>query len=124
MFIFFEILVIIFKEVKEMADKVKKVKIAFNVNACPCHKVVYICGNIAELGEWDASKAVKLEFSADANCYVVSKMLPEGVNVEYKVLADKDWSHVECGSNGSEVANHSFSVAKGHVEIVSVESFK
>lgn len=107
-----------------MADKVKKCKVVFNINACPCHNKVYVCGNLAELGEWDAAKAVELKYDEEAKCYTCSKMLPEGANVEYKVLASKDWANVECGAYQCEVANHVFVVAKGHVEVATVENFK
>ena len=51
-------------------------------------------------------------------------MLPVDQVVSYKVCATNDWNNVECGSYGEEVENHTFTVAKGHKEVVTCANFK
>lgn len=84
---------------------------------------LYIVGSTKNLGEWDAAKAVKLEYCAECNAFYTTKMLPAGETVEFKVLTAKDWANVEKGSYGEEVANHSFVAAKGLDVVVEVYNF-
>lgn len=106
-----------------MAD-VKKTKVTFKVTTCETHDALYVCGNVAELGEWNPAKSVKLEYNSEEHCYECAKMLPVGTCVEYKVLASKDWANVECAADGFETPNHSFEAVKGHVEEISVPCFR
>ncbi len=78
---------------------------------------LYICGSTDNLGAWNAKKAVELKEGT------VSKKFEEGTNVEFKVLACKDWACVEKGCNGEELENHSFVAAKGQVVEVCVCNF-
>ncbi len=106
-----------------MAD-VKKAKVMFNITSPVKLDCVYVCGNLTELGEWDAKKAIKAVYDAENECYSVSKMLPLGQEVSYKVLATKEWANVEAAEWGCDVDNHYFVVEKGHVETVYVACFK
>ena len=48
-------------------------------------------------------------------------MLPAGENVEFKVVADKNWNAAEKGMYGEDLPNHAFVAAKGtkvEVEVV------
>ncbi len=87
------------------------VKIQVNSNS----KKLYVCGNTANLGEWDPKKAVLVEDG------LVSKQFEVGSIVEFKVLAGKTWTKVEKGEFGEEVCNHSFVATKGLV--VNVDSY-
>lgn len=87
-------------------------KIEFLVKA-PEGLDVFICGNKSVLGDWDASKAVKLSYCADCGLYTASKLLPAGEVVEFKVLKAKNWDAVEKGSWNEDVANHQFVAEKG-----------
>ena len=100
------------------------VRVTFKVNACPCYKELYVCGNLAELGEWDSAKAIKLAYKEDKGCYSTTKSLPEGSLVEYKVLSSKDWANVECAEDGSELCNHSFTANKGSIFEVDCKNFR
>lgn len=97
-------------------------KVEFLVKA-PVKKDLYLVGNVAALGEWDASKGVKLSYCEECGRYTASKLLPVDTNVEFKVLAGKSWDAVEKGSFGEDVANHAFVAAKGTKVEIEVVSF-
>ncbi len=102
----------------------KNTKVTFKVTCDANFAELYVCGNVAQLGEWTPAKAVKLVYNEETKCYEASKMLPVDSHVEYKVLAAKDWASVECHNDGNEAANHSFVAVKGHVEEVHVACFR
>ena len=87
-------------------------KVEFLVSA-PAGMDLYICGNTTSLGDWDAAKAVKLAFCDECKKYTASKLLPAGEQIEFKVLSAKNWDAVEKGAHHEDVANHSFTAAKG-----------
>lgn len=91
------------------------VTVKFVVNADS--NKLYICGSTANLGSWDAKKAVELTDGT------VSKKFEEGAFVEFKVLSKKAWTNVEKGFNGEEIQNHSFVATKGQVVEVNVAKF-
>ncbi len=91
--------------------------------AAPAAKELYVVGNVASLGAWNPSKAVKLEFCSECGKYSVAKMLPAGEAVEFKVLAAKSFDAVEKGAYGEELQNHSFVAEKGLVVEVEVVNF-
>ena len=86
-------------------------------------KKLYIVGSTKNLGEWDPKKAVELEYCEKCNAFFTDKLLPAGETVEFKVLNAKNWANVEKGTNGEEVANHSFTAAKGLEVVVEVTNF-
>lgn len=90
------------------------VNVKILVNA-PKNKV-YISGSTKNLGEWDLSKAVEAEG-------IITKQFPEGTEVEFKVLSNKDWKNVEKGPYGEEIANRKFVASKGLVVKVDVATF-
>lgn len=102
-----------------MANTKVEFKVAVNTS---CEEV-YLVGSVSVLGEWNPKKAVKLEYCEECKKYTVSKMLPAGETVEFKVLAAKSWDAVEKGANGEEVENHVIVPAKGLSVEVEVESF-
>ena len=87
-------------------------KVEFFVKA-PAGLNLYLVGNVSALGEWDASKAVKLTYCDECGNYTLSKLLPAGENVEFKVLSAKSWDAVEKDVWKNDVPNHAFVVAKG-----------
>lgn len=97
-------------------------KVEFLVKA-PVKKEVYLVGNVAALGEWDAAKGVKLSYCEECGCYTASKLLPVDANVEFKVLAGKNWDAVEKGAYGEDVANHAFVATKGTKVEIEVLNF-
>lgn len=97
-------------------------KIEFCVKA-PKGLDLYLCGSVAALGQWDASKAVKLSYCEDCGCYTVAKLLPAGETVEFKVLAAKDWSKAEKGMWNEDVSNHCFVAEKGTKVELEVSNF-
>lgn len=101
--------------------EIKNNKVVFQVKTNAANKV-YICGSVAQLGAWDASKAVELKKNEDG-IFEGSKLLPAGMIVEYKVLSSKDWKSVEKTAYGEEVQNHLVSPQKGTVSYVEVERF-
>ncbi len=95
-------------------------KVEFLVKA-PTDLDLYIVGSVTALGEWNAEKGVKLTYCAECGKYTASKMLPAGENVEFKVVADKNWNAAEKGMYGEDLPNHAFVAAKGtkvEVEVV------
>ncbi len=74
---------------------------------------LYLVGNVTALGEWNPSKAVKLEYCDVCGNYKVSKLLPVDENIEFKVLAAKSWDAVEKDGYNNDVPNHTFVATKG-----------
>lgn len=95
-------------------------KIEFIVNA-PEGLDVYLCGNVTALGDWNASKAVKLSYCSECGSYTGTKLLPAGEQVEFKVLKAKNWDAVEKGSHHEDVDNHTFVAEKGTKVEVTVQ---
>ena len=83
---------------------------------------LYILGSTKNLGAWNLAKAVAMEKTSD-NSYELSKMLPEGEEVEFKILSAKDWSAVEKGIWNEEIENHHFVVEKGLEVSIDVYNF-
>ena len=93
------------------------VKISVTANA----EKVYVVGNAANLGAWDAKKAVELK--ANDGKFEVSKKFDADAVVEFKVLAAKDWNAVEKGMWDEDLENHTFTATKGLVVEVGVDHF-
>lgn len=102
-----------------MANTKVEIKVAVNT---PCEEV-YLVGSTPSLGEWNPKKAVKLEYCDSCKKYAVSKLLPAGETVEFKVLSAKSWDSVEKGANGEEVENHVIVPSKGLSVEVDVVTF-
>ena len=83
---------------------------------------LYILGSTKNLGAWDVKKAVKMNKLEDGS-FELSKMLPEGEEVEFKILAAKEWSAVEKGIWNEEIENHKFVVAAGTKVSIDVYNF-
>ena len=92
------------------------IKVAANVEK------VYVVGNTANLGAWDAKKAVELK-ATEAGKFEVSKKFDANSTVEFKVLSAKDWEAVEKGMWGEDLANHTFTATKGLAVEVGVSNF-
>lgn len=88
------------------------VKVEIKV-ATTASKDVYVVGSAKSLGAWDVSKAVQLEYCDQCGMYRLTKMLPEGQLVEFKVLSGKSWENVEKGWYDEEVENHILTPQKG-----------
>ena len=65
---------------------------------------LYLIGNIAGFGAWDASKAKKMTKKGDV--FTANVPVKAGELVEFKVSAAPCWSKVEKGIFGEELANH------------------
>lgn len=98
-----------------------KVEFKVSVNA-ECSEV-YLVGSVLSLGQWNPKKAVKLEYCEACNKYTVSKLLPAGETVEFRLLAAKSWDAVEKGVWGEEVENHVIVPQKGLIVEVEVSNF-
>ncbi len=97
-------------------------KVEFLIKA-PKEKELYVVGNVPALGDWNPEKGMKLTFCEECSCYTGSKLLPVDSNIEFKVVAGKDWNGVEKGQWGEEVSNHAFVAVKGTKVEVVVASF-
>ncbi len=86
-------------------------------------KEVYIVGSTPSLGAWTPEKAVKLEYSEEDHAFHIAKLLPLGVMVQFKVLADKSWEAVEKGWYEEEVENHILTPQKDLVVTVEIPRF-
>ena len=100
-----------------MANTKVSIKVVSNASK------LYIVGSTKNLGEWDAKKAVSLEYCEKCGAFFTDKLLPAGEVVEFKVLTAKNWANVEKGAYGEEVANHSFVASKGLEVVVEVNNF-
>ena len=66
---------------------------------------LYICGNDAKLGGWNAEKAVALTKKGEGT-FSKSIKLEKGSKIEFKILKAKCWDSVEKGMFGEEIVNH------------------
>lgn len=104
---------------KGRRKKMANLKVKFLIDANSDTEELYLVGNVKQLGAWDLSKAVKLTLCHECGKYTVTKMLPAGEVVEFKVVKTQDWNSVEKGIWCEDIQNHSFIVEKGlKVEIV------
>lgn len=101
-----------------MANKKVAIKVYSNASK------LYIVGSTANLGAWDPKKAVALDYCDECKAFHTTKLLPEGAVVEFKVLADKSWDHVEKGANGEEVANHTLVPETGLEVVLEINNFR
>ena len=83
---------------------------------------VLIVGSVPALGNWDPSKAVELKNEGNG-AFSISKMLPTGQMVEFKILCDKSWERVEKGAYNEEIKNHIISPEKNLVVKYDVARF-
>ena len=97
------------------------VSVKFVVNTNSSNKVL-IVGSIPALGSWDPAKAVELKYEGNG-VFTVTKMMATGQMVEFKVLADKNWTKVEKGVYNEELQNHILTPEKGLVVEVNVARF-
>lgn len=96
-------------------------KVEFIVHAT-AGDTIYICGNIPQLGSWDAKKAVALKKNENGS-YSVTKMLPENQMIEFKFLEKKDWATVEKGWYDEEIKNHILFLPTEEPQIFEVAKF-
>lgn len=89
----------------------------------PENMELYIVGNTSSLGNWNASKAVKLEYDQETKSYSITKMLPLNETIEFKILAGKSWEFVEKGDWNEEVPNHTFIALKGSTVKITINNF-
>lgn len=101
----------------------KNTKVEFKVSVSQDVEHVYVVGSVKALGEWDATKAVELEKCEECGKFTVSKLLPVGETVEFKVLSSKTWDAVEKGNFGEDVENHSLIVEPKLTVEVTVAKF-
>ena len=89
---------------------------------CHAGEVIYICGNIPQLGGWNQEKALPMK--KENGKYVITKMLPQGQMIEFKFLKKPDWVFVEKGMYGEELPNHILFVSKGmDTQVYGVDKF-
>lgn len=104
-------------------NKVAQTKVTFTVKTPYVVEEVYLCGSIDKLGAWDLKKALKCEYNPEKNEYTVSKLLPLGEIIEFKVLKGKSWDCVEKGYFNEEIQNRSILVEKGLNILIEVSNF-
>ena len=83
---------------------------------------IYLVGNTKNMGFWDVKKSTKMKRLEDGTFKATKRFLIEE-NVEYKVVANKNWENVERGMFKEEFENHSFQAIKGHYEDIFVHYF-
>lgn len=98
-------------------------KVVFNVTVNTDAKELYLVGSNAQLGAWNPSKAIKMEYCDCCKKFTAAKMLPAGEAFEFKLLNAKSWDNVEKAECGAEVENHTAVAAKGLVVEVVVNNF-
>ena len=80
---------------------------------------VYIVGNTLNLGGWDPKGAVLLKKDSDGT-FFINKRFPLNEEIQYKVLADKNFLSVERGLWKEEIENHKVNAceSKGVIEVI------
>ena len=71
---------------------------------------VYIAGNIAKLGEWNATKAKAMKTTNHEDYTLSVTGLKKGTEVSFKVLKGLTWEAVEKGINYEDLDNHTITV--------------
>lgn len=107
---------------KKTTTKAATAQVTVTIKVSAPAEKVYVVGNTANLGAWDAKKAVELK-AVEAGKFEASKKFDADAVVEFKVLAAKDWDAVEKGMWGEDLENHTFTAAKGLVVEAGVSKF-
>jgi enterochelin esterase-like enzyme len=95
------------------SQKVAPVEFSISVPAdTPADQTIYISGDSAELGSWDAA-GVPLHRGADGRYHGTVNLLT-GVAHGFKVTRGT-WGTVERGAGGAEIPDHPFTAAGGQV---------
>ena len=102
--------------------KIKRCRVTFYVTTKHPAEQMYLCGELRNAGLWIAKSATKMRLTDKGWCAV--KMLPVGASFEYKFLRDADWSAVEKGIWGEEVANRTIVAQKGLVVVDEVPNWR
>ena len=110
------------KRKKEGIVMAKYCFVTFTVNTKNPVQEVYIVGNTKNLGAWNTKNATKMKV-VNENTFEVTKRFNVGENIEYKVVATKNWENVEKGIFAEDVENHHFIAEKGHFENIYIHSF-
>lgn len=96
------------------AKNMKKQKVRFVVTNYPeGTEKIFICGNIEELGGWDVSKALELQYyqnEGTGECFIVDVSIPVGSSVAYKYLSNNNWESVECGIVAQEIPDRHITI--------------
>lgn len=71
---------------------------------------VYIAGNIAKLGDWNATKAKAMKTTNHEDFTLSITGIKKGTEVSFKVLKALDWAAVEKGMNFEDLDNHTIVV--------------
>lgn len=105
--------------------KTAKHKITFEVllyEAAVDAQDVYVVGNIAELGGWDAGKGLKLAYKNGK--YTGSVNVLAGTTIEYKISNTLNWVGVEKGIWGEELCNHTVIANSDYTDVAGVSNWK
>lgn len=65
---------------------------------------LYLIGNVAALGAWDATKSKKMTKKGDV--FTTSIPAKFGEMIEFKIACKPSWCNVEKGMFGEELPNH------------------
>ena len=71
---------------------------------------VYIAGNIAKLGDWNAAKAKAMKTTNHEDFTLSVTGIKKGTEVSFKVHKALDWAAVEKGMNFEDLDNHTIVV--------------
>lgn len=66
---------------------------------------LYVVGDNEKLGAWEIKKAVAMK-KVDDSTFTLSKKFPEGIDISFKFLREKDFETVEKGMFCEEIENH------------------
>lgn len=92
-----------------MATEKSKTKVTFVVEEFPKNtSEIYLLGSIQELGGWDISKALKMQYyqNEDSNEeFILTVDIPKNTELEYKYFCTKSFEGEECGVVARSIPN-------------------
>ena len=99
-----------------------KCRVKFVVTTPHAVRKLYICGDTANLGNWDVSEAKEMRKKEDR--FELVKIFPIGEVVNFKVLEKMTWERVELGYWCEDIANHTIVAEKGLVVNMEIPNFR
>lgn len=105
-----------------MQKQKTKCRVKFIVSTPHPVRKLYMCGNTANLGNWDVSKAKEMHKN-DGN-FELTKMFAIGEEVSFKILEKMNWERVELGYWYEDVNNHVIVAEKGLTVTLTIPNFR
>lgn len=110
-----------------MKEKIPTVSVSFVVyrldNGFCLDEAIYVCGNHPKLGAWNPENALALKLTK-SGVYRLTRKLPEGYDLEFKIIRKPTWQTVEKGCYGEEIENHKYTLTQKTIAPVVISRWR